>query len=309
MAASPPIFTQIAAQYHRYAPECALYFTVTYRTLRYLAFLMPRREAVPLFKTRHAAFVKAAKHHPDIHKKVIGLLGINTGPRPDTLCHTHSSWFSYEDGELYYEIPARALCRKYGDTEPCGDCNTSNHSRFQPKTGAGEGRRVLITNKWTNPVTGDREYHGLRDTIESYFALKGPEAPEELQHGQRMVGRDGISKDTLSNWVRDIAARSSIRPDRRRQQLLQEIDYQDPEENNDRKIDQIREFGTDDDGNGIPDLFAHDLRACFCTQLMRNDVPPIKAINKTGHADSDSMLPYIRFAKGEITSDEERTWI
>jgi hypothetical protein len=41
---------------------------------------------------------------------------------------------------------------------------------------------------------------------------------------------------------------------------------------------------------------------------MRNEVPPRKAINKTGHAKPASLEPYVMFAADEIGADEESTW-
>jgi hypothetical protein len=75
---------------------------------------------------------------------------------------------------------------------------------------------------------------------------------------------------------------------------------------NNREVDQIYDYGTDEDGNSIPDVFAHDMRATFCTQLMRNDVPRTKAINKTGHKIPATMDRYVAFHEKEIGEDEER---
>jgi hypothetical protein len=88
--------------------------------------------------------------------------------------------------------------------------------------------------------------------------------------------------------------------------LREEIDIEDPEDDeNDRQIEQIIDFGTDGDGNEIPDIMSHDMRATYCTHLMRNDVPRTKAINKTGHGSPESMETYVGFAEDEIDEVEE----
>jgi hypothetical protein len=111
--------------------------------------------------------------------------------------------------------------------------------------------------------------------------------------------------------MRDIGALSSMQAGRRRTTLVDTlggIEEVDPDDDDKRDQEQIKDRGTDADGNGIPDIFGHDMRACYITQLMRNDVPPAKAINKTGHTDPDSMWPYVKFAKGEIDADEEKEY-
>lgn len=264
---------------------------------------MGRRSAVPLYKTRHVSFVEAIHETDDSDKAIASHLAVGTGGRGDTICHTHSSWFVYdEDGELYYRIPkSDKPCRKDGDTSLCCDCNSSKHDGgYEPKTPAGEGRRILLTNEWTNPVTGKKEYFGLRDAVEQYFALDGKRAPDGVQHGNKMIQGNGISLGTLNRWVRDIGAKSTISPELREDRLREELTIDE-----DREIDQIVQFGTDSNGNGIPDLIAHDMRATYITHLMRNDVPRTKAIVKTGHKVPDSMNPYVRFAEKEIDATEE----
>lgn len=163
----------------------------------------------------------------------------------------------------------------------------------------------MITNEWTNPATGEKDYFGLRDAVEQYFALNGDRAPDGVKHGHEMIAGDGVSKGAYSGWVKDIGAKSEIVPELREDRIRKEIEIK-----GDRgKMDQqIIQFGTDDDGNGIPELMPHDLRATYITQLMRNDVPPNKAVVKTGHAKPDSMQPYIRFARGEIDAKEEEAY-
>lgn len=263
---------------------------------------MSRRDAVPLYKTRHAAYVDALLNTDDLDKAIAVHLAIGTGARNYTITHTHTDWFIYDNDALYYRIPNSDPCRKYGNTEPCGDCNSYDHEKYSPKTPAAGGRRVLISNEWTNPVTKEREYFGLRDRVEQYFALRGPHAPSGVQIGHNMIqgsNGDGISKKTLNDWIRQIGAEAAISADLREDQLRESLTVEDGEE------PPIKDFGTDDDGNEIPDLFAHDMRATFCTQLMRNDVPPSKAITKTGHKVEKSMNRYIHFAQGEIDQHEE----
>jgi integrase len=109
-----------------------------------------------------------------------------------------------------------------------------------------------------------------------------------------------MSNGQLNTWVRDVGAYAEISADLRKDWLRQHIEI-DP----DRDIPQIVDFGTDERGNEIPDIITHDLRASFCTHLMRNDVPRDKAITKTGHKTPDSMNPYISFANDEIDQSEE----
>jgi hypothetical protein len=268
---------------------------------------MAQRSTVPLYKARHVAFVEAIKESDESDKSMASHLTVGTGGRNYTICHTHKSWFVYdENGSLYYRIPQSDRCRKDGDTSLCGKCRQYGHE-YEPKTPAGEGRRILIPNEWTNPVTGDKEYFGLRDAVESYFALDGPRAPDGLQHGNDMLGGNGISEGALNTWIRDIAAQSSISAALREDWIREAITIEDPEDDdNDREKEQIKDWGTGSDGNEIPDLFAHDLRATYCTQLMRNDVPRTKAINKTGHKVPSSMNTYVSFAEKEIDGEEEQ---
>jgi hypothetical protein len=268
---------------------------------------MGRRSAVPLYKTRHVSFVEAIHESDDSDKAMASHLAVGTGGRPYTIAHTHKSWFVYgEDGALYYRVPHSAPCHKYGNTSPCGDCSRFGHDEYEPKTPAGGGRRILLPNEWTNPVTREKEYFGLRDAVESYFALDGPRSPKGVQYGNEMLDGNGISAGHLNDWIRDIGAQSSISAALREDWLHDVITIEDPKDDrNEREVKQIQQFGTDDDGNEIPDIIAHDMRATYCTQLMRNDVSRTKAINKTGHAVPDSMNPYVHFAEKEIDSSEE----
>lgn len=262
---------------------------------------MGRRDAIPLYKTRHAAFVEAIQEADNPGKSIASHLAVGTGSRGNTICHTRSSWFVYnETGDLYYRVPGSDACYKYGNTSPCGDCRRYDHEEYEPKTPAGEGRRILLTNTWTNPVTKEEEYFGLRDAVESYFAISDPRAPDGVQHGHEMIDGDGISLGTLNKWIRDIGALSTISKDLREDRLRDEITIDE-----DREQEQIVDFGTDADGDEIPDLTSHDMRATFATHLMRNNVPRTKAVTKTGHKNPDAMQPYVTFAEKEIGAAEE----
>jgi len=263
-----------------------------------------RRCTVPLYKTRHAKFVEAAIEFDNPDKSVPSHLAIGTGARNDTICHTHADWFFYgENGGLYYKIPHSDDCRKDNTEDACGECDQYKNGYF-PKTPAGEGREILISNYWTHPVSKEREYFGLRDAIENYFALDGPKAPDSLQHGRKMFKGygPGISTATLGDYVREIAVEAGISARLREERIRKEITIDD---DGDREQKQLNDYGTDSDGNQIPDIFPHDLRATFCTQLMRNDVSRSKAIILTGHSIPKSMNPYVDFANGEIDRDEQ----
>jgi hypothetical protein len=70
--------------------------------------------------------------------------------------------------------------------------------------------------------------------------------------------------------------------------------------------DQIRDFGVDEEGNRIPDLIAHDLRASFCTQLARNDTETAYAMTKTGHKLEETFYRYVQFARDELDKDKDK---
>lgn len=269
---------------------------------------MSRRDAIPLFTSEHPAFLNGIREIDNNDKAMVSHLAVGVGGRGYTITHTHKTWFTYDGDALYYRIPDSDHCYKYGDTEPCGQCNLYDHNGYEPKTPAGEGRRILITNKWTNPATNEEEYFGLRDRVESYFSLDGPRAPEGLQHGNDMIDGDGISLKTLNSWIRDVGAVSTIAKDLRRERLeehIEELEEADPDDPEKRDVEQIMDFGTDKHGRDIPDLMSHDMRATFCTQLMRNDVSRTKAIEKTGHKNTNAMERYVTFAENDIVEEEE----
>ena len=275
---------------------------------------MPSRTAIPLHKKRLAKFIQGAHDHDNPHKSLVSLLSLGTGPRNITVGHVHEDWFFYDENALFMQIPAHEECRKDPDDEAaCGDCRDNGHDHYEPKTPAGKSRVILITNNWTNHAEGGRlgkeEYFGLRDMVEQYFALSDPEAPDRAQHGNRMIGPqgNGISRNTVNNWIRDVAAVSGIKSPMRARRIRKEIvdnEYEGDEEYE----DPVKKWGRDADGNQIPDLFSHDLRASYATQLMRNEVPPTEAITKTGHKDPDNLQPYVMFAVNEISKEKEKNF-
>jgi len=269
---------------------------------------MARRDSIPLFSSGHSAFVKGIDQIENNDKAMASHLAVGTGGRGYTITHTHKSWFTYnQKGALYYRIPESDPCRKYGNKSPCGDCRQYDHDEYEPKTPAGEGRRILISNSWTNPATGEKEYFGLKDRVESYFALDSQRAPDGLQHGNDMIDGDGISISTFVNWIRDVGAVSTIAKDLREERLKEHIDIEevDPDDPEKRTREQIVDFGRDKHGREIPDVISHDMRATFCTHLMRNDVSRSKAIEKTGHASPSAMEDYVYFAEQDIDEEEE----
>jgi hypothetical protein len=235
----------------------------------------------------------------ELNDKVISThIGIGTGARNNTIGHLHSDWFFYDANEdLYLQIPSYEECKIGNGNGTCGSCE--DDGGYSPKTPAGQGRQILIKNSWTNHANDEqKERFGLRDHVESYFALDGKNAPDGVQHGMNLIKGNGVSAGPLGNWVREIAAKSAIQPQMRRRQLLEAgVDEED-----------IRDFGTDSEGRAIPDIMPHDLRACYCTQLMRNEVPPSKAINKTGHKFPSTLSTYVMFAANEIDAEEEKHW-
>lgn len=269
---------------------------------------MPRRTAVPLFKSRHALLIDELITSNKRDKAMTCHLGVGTGGRDQTIAHIHSSWFRYRpdmgpEGEtpLYLRIPGDGDCHKDTEADLCGECRKAGHDGYEPKTPAGSGRQILISNSWTNHMTGDTEYFGLKDAVEDYFALAGPHAPDGVQIGHDMIQTargGGYSGGLSSKWLRELATDAGIRGSSRRDQL---VEYMEDTGN-------IKDFGERGDGIKIPDMIFHDLRATYCTQLMRCEVPPSKAISKTGHADPESLKPYIFFAADEISPTDERGW-
>lgn len=275
---------------------------------------MGHRDSIPLNPARHVAQLEGILDCDDPDKAVASHLSLGTGARGDTICHTHKTWFAYdEDGDLYYQIPNRGPCRKYGHHEPCGDCNRSNRSEYKPKTPAGGGRRILIPNEYTNPVTREKEYFGLRDRVENYFELNNDAAPDGSEFGYDMIQGshgDGLSLQTLNDWIREIAAESPMKAQFREDRLRAELE---PDRNEDGEITRTVEekiekghHGVNANGTRYPDVTSHDLRATFCTQLMRNDYPGIKAKTLTGHKNIATLERYVKFAEKELSGGSQQ---
>jgi hypothetical protein len=279
---------------------------------------MGTRDAIPLNRTRHIALVEGIHNADDADKAMATHLSVGTGPRGDTIGHTHEDWFLYEEGDLYYKIPNKERCRKTSTigSGPCGECtaNDRQHDDFIPKTPAGQGRRIMITNDWTNPVTKEKEYFGLRDRVEDYFALSDNGAPDGCEFGHEMLQSSmggGVSVGTLNDWIRDIAAKSTISARLRAERLNEELTpdyYYDDDGKKDgvkRTVkEKIADNGKDGNGNRIPDITSHDLRATFCTQLMRNNFNKFKARRWTGHKNIEALEKYVTFADGEGDAGE-----
>jgi len=274
-------------------------------------YLTMRRSSIPLHSKRHAALIDhldPAENRVDPHKGIVTHLLIGIGMRNDTVGHTHEDWFTYKEGELFIQIPSDEKCRKQANegNDSCGECD---NGRYNPKTPAGAGRQILVPNTYYNFHTDAEEYHGLRDRVESYFGLSAPGAPDHAQYGFSMIqadGRDGASVHTGGDWVRDVCATSEINPSRRAKTLRQHLEPKDA-----TAREKIKDYGTDSDGNGIPDVFPHDLRASFCTQLCRTkneaknpDLMYIK--NKTGHKNTETLEGYVEFGNDEINVEKEK---
>lgn len=279
---------------------------------------MGYRDAIPLNRSRHIALVEGIHTADDASKAMATHLSVGTGPRGDTIGHTHEDWFLYEEGDLYYKIPNKERCRKTSTmgSGPCTRCTSNNreHDDFIPKTPSGQGRRILISNNWTNPVTKEKEYFGLRDRVENYFGLSSNAAPDGAEYGHNMIQSsmgDGVGLTTLNDWIRDIAAQSTISAKLRAERLNEELEpdyYYDDDGKKDgikRTVEeQIADNGKDKNGNKIPDITSHDLRATFCTQLMRNNFNKFKARRMTGHKNIESLETYVNFADAEVDAGE-----
>jgi hypothetical protein len=226
-------------------------------------------------------FVEEAKSKrgtKDNEKGLISLFDTFTGVRPGTLTHVHSSWFYYDEDNLYLKLEPQVKCWKGGNTDPCNACVKSGNKKYHVKT-YNAARRLKIPETWHDHHTGEERSTGLRDWVEHYFQVP------ETDYGNAMFKGDGLSKRTANNYVKEIAQ--------------------------DAKIGFYRKPGkTEHDRLGeVPNIFTHDLRATYCVQLMRNDANPFKAINKTGHKDVNSLKPYIEFAESEIDGDFEEKYI
>jgi site-specific recombinase XerD len=177
---------------------------------------------------------------------------------------------------------------------------------YYPKTPKSGGRKIPLNEYWYNHHTDQREYFGLPSRIESFFGLSADEAPENAEFGHSMFqahGRNGLSRQTLNNWVREVCAEAGINAAMRRSRLADKLTPSKDEKAKDR----IRDFGRADDGTIIPDIFVHDMRASYCTQLVRTEVDRNdedrewnEMMEMTGHANIESLQRYVTFAKNEM---------
>lgn len=272
-----------------------------------------RRSAVSLHSKRHAALLDVldpAKNMVGPHEGIATHLLLGLGLRNDTGGHIHEDWFKYIEGELFIQVPDDEACRKATQkgAESCGKCG--DNGRYNPKTPAGSGRQIHVSNYYYNYHTDAEEYHGLRDRVEDYFGLSAPGAPDHARLGFSMIqanGNDGVSPTTMGEYVRRVGAVSEINPTRRASTLEEHLNPK----GEDTARDVIEDFGTDDAGNHIPDLVPHDLRASFCTQLCRtknkDENPDLMYIkNKTGHSATITLERYVDFGKDEVDVEKEK---
>ena len=262
---------------------------------------MPIRTAVPLHRDRQAVLIDhldPRDNNVNPHKGITTHLLLGTGIRNDTCGHTHKDWFVYQDGELYLQVPAEDDCRKDTRNEVCGKCDPTEDQPYYPKTPAGGGRMLHIGNYYHNYATGKDEYLGLRDRVESYFQVSPPGEP--AVGGFDMIqanNRNGVASGTVSTYVRDVCTSAGISKKLRENRLRKALE---PTEDN-TVSEQIADNGTDDHGNPIPDVFAHDLRASYCTQLCRTSDPNYTQIKKkTGHKNEETLYRYVRLAADEL---------
>lgn len=272
---------------------------------------MSRRPTIPLHKKRQDAFVDVLtdeESRVDPHYEMTAHLLLGTGIRNDTAGHLHFSWFTYRGDDLYLDIPDFDECRKDIDearkaddnnNNLCSSCEDSENSGYTPKTQQSAGRRLPIINYWTNHATGKEEYFGLKDRVERYFTLPHASAPDGSQYGFEMIqadGKNGFAQGFANTAVRAVGAESDINPTLRKQRLI----------NEGVSSSQIRDFGTDENGNRIPDLIAHDMRASFCTQTARNEIETAYAMEKTGHKLEETYYRYVRFARDELDKEKDK---
>lgn len=277
---------------------------------------MPSRTAIPLHRSRQAALVEhidPRENNVNPHKGIATHLLLGSGVRNDTCGHTHSDWFSYQDGELYLQVPAEDECRKDTSAEVCNKCDPDENKPFYPKTPTGGGRMIHIGNYYNNYATGETEYFGLRDRVESYFSISPPGEP--AVGGFDMIqanASNGVSHGTVNTWVREVATSAGLSKQVRETRLKKKLEP-NKRENEDGEMvvdktveEQIANNGTNEQGQPIPDIFAHDLRATFCTQLCRVDDPNYtKIMNKTGHKNEETLYRYVGFASDELDPKED----
>lgn len=274
---------------------------------------MGSRTAIPLHRDRQRVLVEhldPRENNVNQHKGMVTHLLLGTGERNDTCGHTHADWFTYRDGELYLQIPAKDECRKdtRNGNEVCGECDPEENEPYYPKTPAAGGRMIHIGNEYTDYSTGEHRYFGLRDRVESYFSISPPGEP--AVGGFDMIqanGGNGVSHGTINTWVREVCTSAGLSKQVRETRLRKDLEPT-TEKNDDGEVvvkktveEKIQDHGTDDQGRPIIDVFAHDLRATFCTQLCRTENPNYSKIKqKTGHKNEETLYRYVGFANDEL---------
>jgi len=274
---------------------------------------MPSRTAIPLHRRRQAVLcshLNPRENNVNQHKGMGVHLLLGTGIRNDTCGHTHRDWFSYQEGELYLQVPAEDKCRKDTRNAVCGKCDPSEDRPFYPKTPTGGGRMIHIGNSYYDYSSDERRYFGLRDRVESYFGIS-PQGEQEIG-GFEMIqanSNNGASIGTLNKWVREVCTSAGISKQERKIRLRKELVPKKGENGNIVKTvdEMIANNGTDDQGRPIPDVFAHDLRATYCTQLCRVSNPNYsKIMSKTGHKNEETLYRYVGFASDELDPSKDK---
>lgn len=291
-----------------------VYFHTLVQTLKDSIFVkcdMGSRTAIPLHRQRQAAlidYLDPRENSVNPHKEMATHLLLGSGIRNDTCGHTHRDWFVYDSGELYIQVPAEDYCRKKADGV-CGQCDPSDDKPWYPKTPAAGGRMIHIGNEYYNYSSDEQQYLGLRDRVESYFGISPPKEPDPVG-GFEMIqanASNGVSHGTLNDWIRDVCTAAQISKQERETRLKKSLEPDKEKTDEGETVimktveQQIADNGTDDQGRAIPDVFAHDLRATYCTQLCRTSNPNYsKIMAKTGHKNEETLYRYVGFANDEL---------
>ena len=173
---------------------------------------------------------------------------------------------------------------------------------------------IHIGNHYHNYASGEKEYFGLRDRVESYFSISPPGEP--AVGGFEMIqanAGNGASHGTINTYVRDVCTSAGLSKQVRETRLKKALEPDEEENDDGDKVvtktvgEKIADNGTDEQGRPIPDVFAHDLRATYCTQLCRVDDPNYSTIRrKTGHKNEETLYRYVGFAADELDPKEDK---
>lgn len=278
---------------------------------------MGTRTAIPLHRDRQAALIDhldPRQNNVGQHKGIVTHLYLGTGVRNDTGGHIYKDWFRYEDDELYLQVPAEDDCHKE-DIGVCGRCDPNEDKPFYPKTPAGGGRMLHIGNHYYDYSSQQVRYFGLRDRVESYFAISPPDSRKPAV-GFEMIqanGNNGVSLGTVNKWIREVCTSAGISKQRREARLRKELEPTVRKDDDGVTViektvgEKIADHGTDNQGRPLPDVFCHDLRATYCTQLCRADDPNYTKIkNKTGHKNEETLYRYVGFASNELDPQTDK---